>query len=142
MISLRYGFLCEYAATMDGKPTVVGIHDVYIVGNAQPGERLHLPKHWVHFRLEASGGVGPRHLAAARLVDADGKTIMENEWPFTLAERLGDGLGSYAVCNLHIDQEITIPDFGTYSWVILVDGVRLGELPFSVVMMKVKTEVT
>lgn len=134
MISLRYGFLCEYAASDSlQKPTIVGIHDVYFT-KALPGQ-IAIPKHYIHFRLDAHGDVSPRHLATLRLIDADANVLVQQDWALELAHR-GEGLGYFANVHVHIDQPIPLPDYGQYNWVVMVDGLRLGEIPFSVVQLQ------
>lgn len=139
MISLRYGFLCDFAGTIPQgmKPVIVGIFDV--VFSQQPRHELQLPPHFVHLYLDATGDEATRRLMALNLVDADGETVAEHEFAITLAQK-DDGLGLFARVNFGVNNIIRIPDFGMYNWVVKIDGRRLGEIPLTVLQLQPQGE--
>lgn len=140
-IRLRYGLMADYAAPgAGGKPTIVGVMDQFYTLPLE-GAPIELAMHTIHLRFEAPAHVGPKHLLELKIVDEDGKVVnievQDGKWqegfqmPINFVTR-GDGLGLINFIFFRVDHPIPLPQYGSYTWDIFVDGVRVGDIPFLV----------
>lgn len=130
---LRYGFLCEYAGEMVNRTNmVVGIFDGMVIQRSI-GEPVAVMPHVIFATVEDSSVSAPRHLMGFRLVNADGATLFEAEMPFNIGTGLVDRPGIAKAANVTCRVgAIAVPESGQFEWVILVDGERMGSIPFTV----------
>lgn len=128
-MELRYAVLCDYAQPGNmGKPTVVGIYDALY---APKDRSIATSPAFLHTRIDCPSAAGPKHVMTHRLIDGDAKTIFEEDagLAFTVSPVHPERQFAYTYAFVH---PIELPGIGDYEWVILIDGIRLGSVPFTI----------
>lgn len=129
MISLRYGFLCQYAVYGAGSmPCATHIFD-----SCQPSEPASPPLCMV-LMIDASSDEAPKHLLTFELRDDDGGLVYKEEHPLPLGRR-ADGMGYSALMISQMGPKEVFA-FGHYEWAVLVGGRLIGTLPLAIIAPK------
>jgi hypothetical protein len=129
-MDFRFGHLCDYAGVGNaGKLILVGLFDS--VFTATLDGPVAIPRSFLVFRLECGVAEGAQHAVAIRLIDEDGEEMMS--LPSAEARFFISAPGRPLTANVIAELDIAVPHIGDYTFEIVVDGRRLGEVPFYVV---------
>ncbi len=133
-MKLKYAHLADYAgAGANGKMTVVGIFDhVFTAPGISP---VPFPPCHLLAVFEASVAEGSDHRIRARILNADEEAAgfqLDGELTFYAT---GPGHPMRAVLSVGLGPGVlSVPAPGDYCLAFWVDGARIGEAPFSVLV--------
>jgi hypothetical protein len=126
-VELVYAHLADYAATGDrGKLTIVGIFEAIQATAQRP---IVPPPFFIVGTFRAHLPEGTEHKLEVRLVDADGKQVLNGEMPLKFFVNSRKQLEATFTIGLF---GVNIPDTGDYAFHLFVDGQHKGLLPFYV----------
>lgn len=134
MIRLRFGHLCDYATQGErGKLILVGIFENFYAAAQGP---VGLPPFWMVIGLECSVGDGSRHVIAIRLLDGDGKTVIDGMHDPEPRQFVPAGPGQPLRIQALIQVAgAAVPGIGDYEFEIRVDGTNVGSVSLGVLPM-------
>ena len=132
---MKLGFLlfAEFAAnTDDMKMVIAGTFNNIVVKRAKPNipgtvSVLQLPRVFLAAKVEASISDGLRHQAELRVLNEDGKSVIQpmplGEWVFIMS---GEGRPMHFQAVIGVDK-MPLPGTGEYTFELWVSGKRLGD---------------
>lgn len=127
-LRMKYGMICQFATIgANAMPIIMHVFDGVTVSEGQP----RTPPLYIHAVVDAPSNAGTHHQAALELRDDDGRRVVRHDFAAMILEPRRDGLG-LSTNVFAAMAEVQVPDFGTYTWVLLVDDVRIGEIPITV----------
>lgn len=132
---MAFGVLAEYVTVShDGRLGIHGIFDGFTLGLISEDMPAAIPLHHIVIRLGFDAHEVGAFECALRLRDEDGKALI-TLGPFsqrcTLGRQPVPGFEIFHGWSSSL-ADLTVPRCGTYTWEVLVNAIKLGEIPFHV----------